>query len=90
MGDYFSYILVAGAALFLAGPQVLDFLKMLFPVKLLKPSSPSATKKVSLHQSLLALAEVRQRLVDAGGVPDDADSAIEVLTHALLAGSDKP
>ena len=88
MGDYFSYILVAGAALFLAGPQALDFLKMLIPVKLLKPSS--TPKKVSLHQSLLALAEVRQRLVDAGGVPDDADSAIEVLTHALLAGSDKP
>ena len=87
MGDYFSYILVAGAALFLAGPQVLDFLKMLLPVKLLKPSS--TPKKVSLHQSLLALAEVRQRLVDAGGVPDDAESAIEVLTHALLAGSDK-
>jgi hypothetical protein len=88
MGDYMTYILVAGAALFLAGPQILDFLKMLFPMKLLKPSS--TPKKVSLHQSLLALAEVRQRLVDAGGIPNDADSAIEVLTHALLAGSDKP
>jgi hypothetical protein len=88
MGDYFSYILVAGAALLLAGPQILDFAKVLVPVRLLKPSI--APRKVSLHQSLLALAEVRQRLIDAGGVPDDADSAIEVLTHALLAGSDKP
>lgn len=88
MGDYMTYILVAGAAVLLAGPQIVDFAKMLFPMKLLKPSS--TPKKVSLHQSLLALAEVRQRLVDAGGVAEDADSAIEVLTHALLAGSDKP
>jgi len=88
MSDYTTYILVAGAALFLAGPQILEFLKMLFPAKLLKPlGSP---KTVSLHQSLMSLAEVRQRLVDAGGVAEDADSAIEVLTHALLAGSDKP
>lgn len=88
MGDYMTYILVAGAAVILAGPQIVDFAKMLVPVKLLKPSN--GPKKVSLHQSLLALAEVRQRLVDAGGVAEDADSAIEVLTHALLAGSDKP
>lgn len=88
MNNYVSYVLVAGAALLLAGPQILDFLKMLFPANLLRPTA-FAGKKVSLHKALLALAEVRQRLVDAGGVPDDADSAIEVLTHALLAGSDK-
>lgn len=88
MGNYMTYILVAGAALLLAGPQILDFAKMLFPVKLLKPSSEP--KSVSLQKALLSLADVRQRLVGAGGVAEDADSAIEVLTHHLLAGSDKP
>tara|TARA_Y100000401_G_scaffold61794_2_gene49058 strand:+ start:7158 stop:7436 length:279 start_codon:yes stop_codon:yes gene_type:complete len=46
-------------------------------------------EKVTFHQSLIALSTVRKRLVDAGGVASDADSAIEVLTHALLEGSEK-
>jgi hypothetical protein len=46
-------------------------------------------ENVTFHQSLIALSTVRKRLADAGGVANDADSAIEVLTHALLEGSEK-
>ena len=89
MNDYTSYILVAAAGLFLAGPQIVEMIKFLVPANLL--DRPKLTKSgVTFNQSLTSLAEVRQRLVDTGGVPGDADSAIEVLTHALLAGSDKP
>lgn len=88
MVDYTSYILVAGAAVFLLGPQIVEMIKFLVPANLLDRST--LTKRgVTFHQSLTALAVVRQRLVDTGGLPQDADSAIEVLTHALLAGSDK-
>lgn len=44
---------------------------------------------VSYQEAMLALAAVRARLVQTGGVPDDAGKAIEVVTHALVEGSDK-
>lgn len=88
MGDYTTYVLVAAAGLFLAGPQIVDMIKFLVPASLF--DRPKLTKAgITFTQSLTSLAEVRQRLVDTGGVPKDAESAIEVLTHALLAGSDK-
>ena len=88
MGNYTSYILMAAAGLFLAGPQVVEMIKFLVPTNLLKRPSLPATS-ITFTKSLTSLAEVRQRLVDTGGVPKDAEAAIEVLTHALLAGSDK-
>ena len=42
---------------------------------------------VSYQQAMIALAEVRARMVQTGGVPEDANSAIEVITHALVEGS---
>ncbi|MGA0207386.1 MAG: hypothetical protein ACO3O3_10220 [Ilumatobacteraceae bacterium] len=86
MRDYFTYALVAGAALFLAGPQILDFLRMLFPANLFRPKSP---KGISFTSALTSLAAVRQRLVDTDSLPKDAAAAIEVLTHAIMSGSDK-
>jgi len=52
----------------------------------------SSGKSITYQGSMLALAEVRKRLLEthADGIPQDADSAIEVITHALVAGSDKP
>lgn len=89
MSEYITYVLVAGAAFLLAGPQIVDFLKMLVPPLLFR--KPELTKSgITFKHSISSLAEVRQRLVDTGGVSETADSAIEVLTHELLAGSDKP
>ena len=89
MNDYMTYALVAGAAFLLAGPQILEFVKALVPWELLKRNKESSIKGIGFTASLNSLAAVRQRLIDTGGVPKDAESAIEVLTHALLAGSDK-
>ena len=47
----------------------------------------SSPKAVTYQRAMLALAEVRSRLQQTGGVPDDAGKAIEVITHALVEGS---
>lgn len=54
-----------------------------------RPAPPSAVTAVTYQQSLEALAVVRSRLVFAGGVDEPAQNAIETLTLALVAGSDR-
>lgn len=84
--------------MFLVGPQLLAFLKFLLPSSALKlPKIPiksiaSSGKSITYQGSMIALADVRKRLLAThdDGIPQDADSAIEVITHALVAGSDKP
>lgn len=51
------------------------------------PVAPQAT--VSYQQAMTALAVVRGRLVATGGVSDEAGAAINVVTLALVAGSDR-
>lgn len=66
------------AALIVFGPGLFSI------ARLLRPSG-----SVSYQQAMLALSVVRSRLIQTGGVPDDAGKAIEVVTHALVDGSDK-
>lgn len=51
------------------------------------PATPAA--KVSFPAALAALSVVRNRLVDTGCLDEPAKSAIENVTHALIAGTDK-
>lgn len=46
-------------------------------------------RAVSYQRAMLSLAVVRKRLLETGGVPEDAAKAIEVITHALVDTSDK-
>lgn len=71
-------LLVAAAVAIAVGPAAFSALKMLRP-----------SRAVSYHAAMMALSVVRSRLVQTGGVPDDAGKAIEVVTHALVDGSDK-
>ena len=51
------------------------------------PAPPAA--KVSFSAALAALSVVRNRLVDTGCLDEPAKAAIENVTHALIAGTDK-
>lgn len=96
--QYWSYILFIAGALFLVGPQLVSFFKFLLPPSAIKlpnlPIKKSVTSQdsISYQGAMIALADVRKRLLATheDGIPQDADSAIEVITHALVAGSDKP
>ena len=57
-------------------------------VSLVKPPA-RPVKGVSYSQAIEALAVVRGRLLATGGIPEAAQKAIEALTLALVAGSDK-
>lgn len=70
--------LIVAASAVAIGPGVYS------AVKNLRPS-----RAVSYQAAMMALSVVRARLVQTGGVPDDAGKAIEVVTHALVDGSDK-
>lgn len=71
-------LLVAAAAAIAVGPSLVAALKTLRP-----------SRAVSYQTAMLSLSVVRARLIQTGGVPDDAGKAIEVVTHALVDGSDK-
>lgn len=71
--------IVAAAAAIVAAPWLFSLAK---GVRLPR-------RGVSYHDAMMALSVVRSRLVQTGGVPDDACAAIEVVTHALVEGSDK-
>tara|TARA_R100000278_G_scaffold110854_1_gene88190 strand:+ start:1327 stop:1617 length:291 start_codon:yes stop_codon:yes gene_type:complete len=93
--QYWNYMLFGAGALFLVGPQLLSFLKFLLPPSAMKlPKIPlkKSSSSISYQGAMIALADVRKRLLATheDGIPQDADSAIEVITHALVAGSDKP
>lgn len=76
---------VIGGALLAFWPQVWALVKS---IKLPKPR-PAQSDSVNYTEAMIALALVRQRLVETGGVPEDAGHAIEVITHALVEGSHK-
>lgn len=75
---------VVGGALLAFWPQVWWIVRS---IKL--PSRPASSDSVNYTEAMIALALVRQRLVETGGVPEDAGHAIEVITHALVEGSHK-
>lgn len=71
---------VAGAAVVVAGPEV---------VKWLVRRRPSPAARVGYQDSMLALATVRSRLASSGEIAEPAKAAIEVLTLALVETSDR-
>ena len=71
------------AALVGLWPKVAPFLK-----RLPAPAVPARTG-VTYQAAMVALASVRARLVETGGVSDEAGKAIEAITHALVQGSDQ-
>lgn len=81
-------ILVTAAGVFAFWPQISAAVKLAMQ-SLPKVATKVTTQKnvVSYQRAMLALAEVRARLDQTGGVPSDAGKAIEVITHALVEGS---
>jgi len=55
----------------------------------LHPPEPPRPTHPTYQSAMAALALVRRRILAVeGDVPQDAGNAIEVITHALVAGSD--
>jgi hypothetical protein len=52
-------------------------------------NEPVKSAKVSFVGAIDALAVVRNRLVETGCMDDKSTAAIEAVTHALVAGTDK-
>ena len=71
---------VAGAAVVVAGPEV---------VKWLMRRRPASAARIGYQDSMLALATVRSRLASSGEIAEPAKAAIEVLTLALVETSDR-
>jgi hypothetical protein len=53
------------------------------------PAPPAAARRPTFRQAIDSLAYVRGRLVATEGLDEKAKAAIDVLTLALVAGSDK-
>jgi hypothetical protein len=74
------------AALVGLWPKLAPYLKRLpSPAPAPAPARPGVTYQAAM----VALASVRARLVETGGVSDEAGKAIEAITHALVQGSDQ-
>lgn len=58
-------------------------------VGLFPSASRLVQKSVSYQQAMIALAVVRLRMLNTGGVPEAAAAAIEAITHSLVETSDK-
>lgn len=82
-----QYILAGVAAVVVLWPQIYALVKKVKVPAIVPPSVVSGG--VSYQESMLALADVRKRLEQTGGIPEDASHAIEVITHALVEGSGK-
>lgn len=80
-------VLIGAAALLLAGPSVWRAA----PLVLGPTDAPTRPPHLApTYQSAMAdLAHVRARLSQTGTLDDKATAAIEVITLALVAGSDK-
>jgi|AACY02.17.fsa_nt_gi hypothetical protein len=77
--------LVAVALVVALWPQVWDVLK-----RLKLPSLPEKkADNLTYGEAMIALAVVRERLVETDCLADDANKAIEVITHSLVEGSDQ-
>jgi len=76
---------IAVAAVIVLWPQIWEMLK-----KVRLPSLPVAEDDgPTFNDAMVALARVRERLVITDCLADDAHNAIEVITHALVEGSDQ-
>lgn len=84
--DATKYLMVAAAAVIVLWPQLVELVKLVKKVKI--PSMPVASGSVGYQESLVALAAVRRRLVDTDTYEKDVNAAIELITHALVEGSD--
>lgn len=77
---------IAAAIALVAAPQLLKAVKGL-PWRL--PSAGSSGPTVGFNASVDHLAKVRLRLIETAALEDAQKAAIEVLTLALVGGSDK-
>jgi hypothetical protein len=76
-------LLVGAACLLLFSPWMI---RLGASVLAAKPAEPAG---VTFHRSMLDLANVRKRLVATAALDEKAKAAIDTLTLALVAGSDK-
>lgn len=81
-------VIVAAAAV-AAWPQIASVVKSLALGGIRLPSRAPAASSVSYEKAIRDIAEVRFRLVDTDLLTDEAKKAIDSLTLALVAGSDK-
>lgn len=81
-------LVVTCAACFVFAPQVVAAASWGLSAVLQRPARGPV---ISYQAAMVALASVRQRLLatEQGEIPNDAAAAIEVITHALVSGSDK-
>jgi len=76
---------VAVAAVVALWPQIVAIAK-----KIRMPSIPVVDgNDPTFNDAMVALARVRERMVITDCLADDAHKAIEVITHALVEGSDQ-
>jgi len=79
-------ILVGAACLLLFSPFAIRL-----GVKMLGQPQPSKPSEITYQRAMLDLANVRRRIVEqsSGKLADDVKEAIDTLTLALVAGSDR-
>lgn len=70
------------AAVLALWPQIVAVAK-----KFKLPKADDHVDYPTYGEAMIALAVVRERLVDTDCLADDAHNAIEVITHALVEGS---
>ncbi len=89
---------LAAICVALFGGQIFSSLRSLIPALLpaARPQGggsavdrPVGDDEVSFVDAIDALAAVRNRLVKTGCLSEEAAGAIEKITHALIAGTDK-
>jgi hypothetical protein len=80
-------LLVGSALLLLFSPWMLSLAVRLLSGDLTR--SPARPTAISYQGSMADLANVRKRLLDTNQLDDKVKAAIDTLTLALVAGSDK-
>jgi hypothetical protein len=82
-------LLLLGAAVAVAfWPSQPAAKRLLLPGQPLQPAAPAAVKRPDFRSAIDSLAYVRSRLSATDSLDDKAKAAIDVLTLALVAGSD--
>lgn len=78
---------ISVAAVVVLWPQIVAIAK-----KIKMPSLPVVDERddePTFNDAMISLARVRERMVATDCLADDARHAIEVITHALVEGSDQ-
>jgi hypothetical protein len=83
-----SSLLVGSALLLLFSPWMLSLAVRLLSGEFSRPAARS-TAAISYQSAMADLANVRKRLLDTSLLDDKVKAAIDTLTLALVAGSDK-